>query len=263
VQEFTKEDFLQTMVPYEQVYNHTGLKRKQELEIMAEVAMNVGVRNFKSLFNEYCNLIKSAKKSEIIGNYIDIDYNNIQNQFDSDTWFCDERGITGVDRYGFEIVACPHPILPILKLKNIDTGITKVKLIYKTYDRWESIIVEKKVLSSATAIIELSNSNVSVSSENAKNLVKYLQDIEHLNREKIEVKNSVSRLGWIDGEGFSPYVKNLIFDGDINFKTFFESVQEKGSYDKWLELTKAIRQNGIVARIILASSFASVLLHKV
>lgn len=236
---------------------------KQELEIMAEVANNVGIKNFKTLFNEYCKLLKKSKSSMIINNYIDVDFKEIQEQFDSETWCCDERGITGVDKFGGEVIACLHPILPILKFKNVDTGITKVKLAFKTYDKWETLIVDKRTISSANSIVELSSNNISVSSENAKTLVKYLQDIEHYNRDKIPIMNSIARLGWIEDFGFSPYVENLIFDGDQKCGEKYKSIKEKGSFDIWLKTVKEIRQSGITARILLASSFSSVLVEKV
>ena len=88
---------------------------------------------------------------------------------------------------------------------------------------------------------------------------RYLTDIEHLNYDVIPELHSVGRLGWIDGYGFSPYVDNVVFDGDVSFRSLFDAVKPKGSYDKWLELCKQIRRNGATARIMLAASFASVL----
>ena len=69
----------------------------------------------------------------------------------------------------------------------------------------------------------------------------------------------MGRLGWIDGYGFSPYVEDLVFDGDLSYKHFFESVRTHGNFGKWLDLVSGIRHGGVIARLVLAASFASVL----
>ena len=52
-----------------------------------------------------------------------------------------------------------------------------------------------------------------------------------------------------------------MFDGDICFHNMFKAVREVGSYEKWLECAREIRKGGAVARIMLAASFASALIH--
>ena len=130
---------------------------------------------------------------------------------------------------------------------------------YRKGKQWRSTLADKKTLASNNSILELANVGVGVTSENSKLLVQYLHDVESLNYDLIPEKNSVSRLGWIDGEGFSTYVENLVFDGDVNFKSYFESVQCYGDYDIWLELAKKVRSGNVFPRLILAASFASVL----
>ena len=157
-------------------------------------------------------------------------------------------------------MACLHPLLPVTRLVNIDTGVEKLCLAYRKGKQWRYITADKKTLASNNSILELANVGVAVTSENSKYMVQYLHDVETLNYDEIPEKNSVSRLGWIDNAGFSPYVDDLVFDGDLNFKTFFESVKESGSYEKWLDLAREVRSGSVVTtRIILAASFASVL----
>lgn len=170
-------------------------------------------------------------------------------------------GVKTEGPFGGEVVACVHPIMPVMRLVNIDTGVEKLKIAYKKGKGWRHTIEDKKTLASNNSIINLADKGVAVNSENSKHLVKFLHDVENLNYDSIPEKNSVSRLGWIDGEGFSPYVKELVFDGDINFKTYFDSVQQKGKYDKWLDMARSIRKDSIYGRIILAASFASVIVQ--
>ncbi|MEG0168217.1 MAG: DUF927 domain-containing protein, partial [Ruthenibacterium sp.] len=160
--------------------------------------------------------------------------------------------------YG-EIEACNHPILPVMRLVNIDTGIEKLRIAYRKGKLWRSVIMDKGTLASANKILELANVGVSVTSENSKYLVRYLYDLEALNYDIIPEFNSVSRMGWIGAHGFSPYVDELVFDGDANFKTFFESVKTHGNMEKWRDMATIVRKKSIYARVILAASFASVL----
>ena len=161
-----------------------------------------------------------------------------------------------------EVTACPHPIMPVQRLTNIDTGLVKIELAYRRGGFWQRHIFDKSTISDARSIIKLSNFDVAVNSDNAKHLVKYLGDVESLNYDSIPVANSVGRLGWIDGYGFSPYVTDLVFDGKEEYKDRFECVRECGSYDKWLQAMRSVRKTeGVPTRIALAASFASVLVR--
>jgi uncharacterized protein (DUF927 family) len=108
--------------------------------------------------------------------------------------------------------------------------------------------------------LQLAANGVLVTSENAKALSKYLFEIEELNYDMIPEQKSVSRLGWV-GDGFSPYVDELVFDGENNFKHIFNSVKSSGSRKKWVDAMRELRAEKGVARIALAASFASVILQ--
>lgn len=258
IPEYTKRDFLATTAPFEWLYQYRNnkLQMKQLISRMSEKAGSVGVRNFVSLYKAYLEMM-SSKDGLIADNTTD--FTDQPMELDCGSWYCDDLGITGTDKLGFEIVACNHPIMPVQRLINIDSGVEKLKLAYRKNKQWRYIISDKRTLASNNSILQLADYGVAVNSENAKYLVRYLTDIEHLNYEKIEELNSVGRLGWIDNYGFSPYVEDLVFDGDLSFKHFFESVKEHGSYEKWLDVAKEIRCGGICARLMLVSSFASVL----
>ena len=259
LQKYNKNDFLNSTAPFEYVYQFAGDKFQLLgiLEQMSEAAKDVGVKNFKTRFKAYCDLQK--KNTSVVYANSTTNFDGQPLELDAGEWTCDDAGVTTFNGFGMEIIACVHPIMPVLRLVNIDTGIEKLKIAYKKGRGWRSVIADKKTLASANSIIDLANCGIAVNSENSKYLVKYLHDIENLNYEAIPQMNSVSRLGWIDGEGFAPYVDELVFDGDANFKTFFDSVHECGDYAKWLELARTVRANGIYGRIILAASFASAL----
>lgn len=266
IKQFTKEDFMNSLEPYEFLYAHkdNSFILEKMLTAISEMAQQQGIRNFKKLFTEYVKSQKANSKVIHVNNVVNFEGldKKIPIELDAGDWRADDQGITTDGMYG-EIVACVHPISPIERLVNIDTGIEKLKLAFRRTKNWRTIIVDKKTLASSNLILSLADSGIAVNSENSKYLIKFLHDIEHLNYEIIPEKNSVSRLGWIDGEGFAPYVENLVFDGDVNFKNYFESVKPTGSFEAWKKAVKEARQKNIINRIMLASSFASALVRPI
>ena len=254
---YTKEDF-NTPGPYEDIL---AIQNPFEQEItasqMAEYAKSVGMTGFK-------NRLKLYKMSQSGKMYYTDNVTRFTGQkleLDAGQWHCDDFGVSKrVGNNQEAIVACPHPILPVERLVNIDTGAEKLKLAFCKMDkRWREVIAEKRILASNTGILALADCGIAVTSENARALIQYLSDMENINYDLIPERKSVTRLGYIDGEGFSPYVDGLIFDGDANFRSIFESIKSAGSRKKWLEMALRIRQGSVMARIVLAAAFASVL----
>ena len=256
---YTKDEFLKGTKPFEDVYDHKAdpIVHDRALEQMTIWAKSVGVNGFKKLYKAYIDSLRIKNKEIMVPNVTQFDGQEME--LDSGRWVADEFGIRTDGPYGSDIEACNHPIMPVLRLVNIDTGAEKLQIAYRKGKQWRKVIAEKGVLASANKILELANVGVAVTSESAKHLVQYFYDLESLNYDRIPEKNSVSRLGWIEDEGFSPYVEELVFDGDANFRTFFESVKKRGSMEKWLGMARGIRQKSVFARVILASAFASVL----
>lgn len=171
-------------------------------------------------------------------------------------WNATERGILkpNSDEY-----ACYHPILPVERLKNIETGAEQIKLAYKRNGTWHEIVVPKSLIASASKIVALAEQGIAVTSENAKLLVKYLSDVENQNDNLIKIKRSTSKFGWINKD-FIPFDGDIIFDGDMKFKQVSESVTTQGSYTTWLDHARTVRaRKRIESKFCLAASFASVL----
>lgn len=190
-------------------------------------------------------------------------------EFDSDqydemrcgNWIANDNGIRTFGPFGGEILACYHPIMPIQRLVNAETGREKIKLAYKKGGRWKDIIVDKGMIASANRIVGLADFGISVTSETSKNLVRYLSDIENYNMDRIEVQMSTGKLGWIRGE-FMPYGKSIIFDSEIKYKETFESIHEHGSRDVWLRLAREVRKAGrMEPNIYMIGSLASALVE--
>ena len=257
---YTRDDFLKTTAPYDFVYLYINNKFRfgQVKELVAARAKEVGVRTFAQQFK----------------NYMAENHPNIKQVHVNFTEFPDAPIVLACGKYtcledvcfedsrGEVVEVCNHPIMPVERIVNIDDNTEKLRLKYRKGVVWRDVIVEKEILASASKIVQLANVGIAVNSENAKYLVRYLTDMESLNYDIIPEVKSVGRLGWIKGYGFSPYVDDLVFDGEENFRHMFGSVQPTGDFFEWRRLAREVRkEKDPSARILLAASFASVLVE--
>ncbi|MDO5559396.1 MAG: DUF927 domain-containing protein [Oscillospiraceae bacterium] len=259
-----KADF-NTPEPYAEVFSYAGDKFRHQMELnkMADEAKAAGFTGFKKAYQAYISTMRLTNKaSEDKSN--PTDFPNQPVELEAGQWLCDVEGVKLVDGQWGTQVACCHPIMPVERLVNIDTGEEKIKLAFCKSRRWRDIVVSKEVTAVASKITALAAKGVAVTSENAKLLVRYLCDIENLNLEEIPEHESVSRLGYVDEGRFSPYVDGLIFDGEASYKPIFKAISEsKGNFEDWLKVAKKCRSESLVARLILSASFSSVLVKHI
>ena len=257
---YTRDDFLKTTAPYDFVYLYINNKFRfgQVKELVAARAKEVGVRTFAQQFK----------------NYMAENHPNIKQVHVNFTEFPDAPIVLACGKYtcledvcfedsrGEVVEVCNHPIMPVERIVNIDDNTEKLRLKYRKGVVWRDVIVEKEILASASKIVQLANVGIAVNSENAKYLVRYLTDMESLNYDIIPEVKSVGRLGWIKGYGFSPYIDELIFDGEESFRHMFRAIKPVGDFFEWRKLALDVRkEKDPSARILLAASFASVLVE--
>lgn len=161
-----------------------------------------------------------------------------------------------------ETLVCSHPILPVERLINIDTNTEKVKLAFYKDKKWQFVIAEKATLASKNKILQLSNPGIEVTENNAKELITYISDLLTINSETIPCNQAVTHLGWVENE-FVPYNQNFKFDGDRSFEGIFKEVKTCGDFEVWKEEVYALRKSNETIRIMIAASFASVLIEKI
>lgn len=256
---YTKEYFLESTEPYEELYKiESSFERERQLAKMADLARACGVRNFRTLFKDYCKSIAEAANKTYAANVSN--FTGQEFELNTGTWRADDLGISRFGIRGYEEIACVHPIMPSERLVDIDTGFEKIKISYSKGGIWGNAIFNRSKIANSRSIIDLADYGMAVTSENARYLVQYLSDVENLNFDVIPVHNSVSRLGWV-GEGkFSPYVENLIYDGDESFRPVYDAVSCSGRSSDWFDFVAKIREeNNTLTKIVFAASFASVL----
>jgi len=224
-------------------------------------AKSVGIIGFKGMYQKYKKSLKSL---------VPMDAENLSNfaeqpiMLDTGEWHGDESGVWKYAPQGGTEVACTHPIMPIERLRNIDTGELKVTLAFRRGIRnkkaWTNITTDFDTVSNSKNITTLSRIGISVTSgKRAQNLVDYIADVLDKNYDQIPEYKSTSRMGWNE-EGFSPYVDGVVFDGNPGFEKIFQAIQQHGKYDVWLQEAISVRKYSLTAKIILAASFASALI---
>lgn len=259
VPEWSLYDF-ETTEPFEWLCDYLNNKFifLQLKEQARKRAQAVGFKNFATLLNAYVETKVRESRIEL----------ERTTQFDGQpvelycgSYNCDPNGVSYYGTKGEPIIVCRHPILPASRLVNIDTGEMKLEMAFERGGRWRNVIIDRGTLASQQKILDLSKLGVAVDSENAKEMVKYITFIESQNYDKLGETNSVGRLGWIEGQGFSPYVEGLRFDGDLTLSHMFEAVKASGDVGEWIDTACEARKHSLIARIILAASFASALVE--
>lgn len=268
VKSLTAEDILADETFVEIFEQQDPISRTRLKLSLSDRAKELGVKTkFDELLKAYEKADREMKREEKERHSVCLvdNYTNFDGPYSSmfcGAWIASETGIFAQTSGGLDEVACYHPILPVERLKNLETGEEQLKIAYKRNHRWEEIIVPKVMVTSANKIVGLSARGIAVTSENARLLVKYLADVENSNDDYIGIQYSTSKLGWI-GEGFVPYDSEIIFDGDSRFKQVFESVRNSGSQDVWLNHIREVRKTGrMEVKFLLAASLSSVLVKK-
>lgn len=267
--EFTQEQFEKGSEPYEYLYGLRNdlFRQSQETNRLEKAARAFGVKNFRTMFKNYVLTVNPDRKMVQPLNTTAFPEQDkvIGVAMNCGEYSCDEYGVKMYNPQYGETIICPHPILPTKRIINLDTADCKAELSYYRGGTWKQIIVLRSVLASAQKIVTLADKDIGVTSENAKFLVAYLNKMESDNYDRLPEQKSIGRLGWVGDDMFSPYVDKgeLIFDGMDQYRHAFEAVTKHGSREKWMSVAKEVRKgNSLAARIMLAASFASVLIRK-
>lgn len=266
---FSLDDFA-TEEPYKYLWNiHENSSEfvyEAKKEALAAYAKKLGFSRFKTMLRAFEASCRKDKKAlhTIYNQNLVTRFDQQPLELDCGDWDACDYGIFRESVDGRRECACAHPILPIERLVNLDTGEVKLKLAFKQNGRnsqWQTVIVEKETVSSSRSITALSKFGISVTSNSAKCLVDYLNDIENRNYDVLMERRSISRCGYMRGAGFSPFVENLVFDGDLNFKSLFQSIRTNGDELAWAKVAMECRKMSVTARIMLSASLASILLE--
>lgn len=238
-----------------------NIERTQYIESLRNTARQLKrVTEFNNLYKSF--VLDYAQKQKQTGNKTK--FTDQPLELICGEWTANDLGVRTI-RYDKNAMpmpyqACSHPILPVEILKNVDTAQERIKLAYFKSAAWQTITVDRSVCANANKIVDaLSQFGIEVTSDNAKNMVRYISDCVGLNPLTLNPKKSVNRLGWAGGE-FMPYAQDIVYDGDSDYSSLFNNVREQGDYKSWKEYCGKLRKEKIV-RLAFGASLGSVLIE--
>lgn len=259
IPEYTAEDFLNGTEPYEYIVSiEDKFEREQAINLLSIQAKKIDSSiNFKKHLNNY--LESTGQRYDNVTDFAEqpLELRIGQN------YEANDNGVKLLSKQGSSVV-CMHPIMPCARLINVDTGEYGMQIAYRHERRnWQTIAVPCEQVASSSKIVELANRDISVTSDTAKHLSKYLMNVQELNYNELPEQMSVGRLGWVGSDEFIPYSGDYILENEMNYKQMFESIHNHGSATEWYDAVKDIRsaKDSVIPRIVLASSLASVLVQ--
>ena len=256
------EDYTDSTAPFDFVLKQkTPLEQEQAIAALSKQAKDIDPSiNFKRLFDAY---MKGKKES---GEQHVTEFTDQPVQLASGDWICDDYGVRRFEN-GRMVTACQHPIMPVSRLINIDTGYAKIEVAFRRPGKkWTVAVCDAETLASNRAITKLSQQDIQVTSSTAKGLVDYLSDLEQINYERLPEKRSTSHMGWAGDKAFVPYVSDIVPDNtEDGNRMYWNSVKcstaERGE-DIYMQAIRDIRAGKqIIPRIVLAASLSSVLVQ--
>lgn len=257
---YVVDDYLTGDTPYREIVaEKNDFKRQQLIAQIGRRAREVGVKNFKALWERYFrdHREKEAEKNGLTIKMVEQEYHMGEWHLDSLTGRIYRETVNGA----VEIV-CAHPIAPIRRIEDIDTGMQSLEIAYERGGKRLTLTRPKRELFDASKVLDLAECGVSVNTKNAKLLAEYLCDIEDLNFDDIDTAKSTSRLGFV-GTDFAPYIADLEYGGGSAYQALYDAIHDKGSFDAWKAEAMRCRTESITAQIMLAASFASPLVEKI
>ena len=156
------------------------------------------------------------------------------------------------------------PVIISERIYNIDTGVEKARVSFKTdFGTWRHVVLPKEAIYNTKNIVNLANSGLIVTSETARNMVKWLSTLEAKNSRIIPMHQGVSKMGWRnnDTEFILPGIQTqyAIDIGDDAAESTISGLGQAGDFQQWASMMTQLRTRN-KARFIMAASFAAPLL---
>lgn len=177
-------------------------------------------------------------------------------------WLYSEKGISHIDEKKYTpTLVCRTPIILTQRLKSLETGEEKMEIAFKRDGVWHKAILPRSTIFTARGITVLADLGCTVTSENAKMVVRFLSALEAENIDIINKSDATSTFGWQPGKRFIPgREQGIVLDIDPSQKGMATAYCQVGEEKKWIE-TMAPHRCRDKFRFILAASFAAPLLR--
>ena len=233
---------------------------------------NLGCKDPSDVYIKYGKEEAAEKIRAAISNAqaIDIDEESIPealpgapvNLRQPEGWIYSDRGISKIDENKFTpVTACRTPIILTKRLRSMETGEEKMEVAFKRDGTWHKAIYSRSTIFTARGITVLADLGCTVTSENAKQVVKFLAALEAENIDIIRKADSTSTFGWQEGKRFIPgHDKDIVLDIDPSQRALAAAYCQNGTFKDWLEMMRPHRKRDKF-RFILAAGFTAPLLR--
>ena len=177
-------------------------------------------------------------------------------------WVYSEHGISHIDEKSAEPhLVCRTPIILTQRLKSLDTGDEKIEIAFKRDGEWRRGIYPRSTIFTSRGITVLADLGCTVTSENARSVVRFLSALEAENIDIISKSDSTSTFGWQPGHRFIPgREQGIVLDIDPSQQAMAMAYTKQGEMGGWIETMRPHRERDKF-RFILAASFAAPLLR--
>ena len=233
---------------------------------------NLGCKDPSDVYIKYGKEEAAKKIKSVISNakIIDIDDESIPealpgapvNLRQPEGWIYSDKGISKIDEKKFTpVTVCRTPIILTRRLRSMETGEEKMEVAFKRDGTWHKAIYPRSTIFTARGITVLSDLGCTVTSENAKQVVKFLSALEAENIDIIRKADSTSTFGWQEGKRFIPgHDKDIVLDIDPSQRALAAAYCQNGTFKDWLEMMRPHRKRDKF-RFILAAGFTAPLLR--
>ena len=176
-------------------------------------------------------------------------------------WIYSDGGIRKIDeKTTVPVLVCRTPIILTQRLRSMETGEEKMEIAFKRDDAWHKAIFPRSTIFTARGIIALADLGCTVTSENAKLVVQFLEALEAENMDVINRADSTSTMGWQTRGRFLPgHGDDIILDIEPSLRSWAQAYHLSGTFEDWKELMRPHRDRDKF-RFILAASFTAPLL---
>ena len=189
---------------------------------------------------------------------------NLEDFVIPDNFVVDSSGMFFLDKDHNLKKFCNSAIFIVKRIVNIDEHVYKTQLAC-CIDGRKWILprpFDNSIIASSQKIISLSDFGLDINSNNAKTMIKFLDDFRAANCDAIPQVESVYKCGWIDDDTFITPYNQSDYMLDTSRNSFAENaLKQKGDLKVWLNAFEKVRKANSIARFVTAAAFATPLLN--
>ena len=177
-------------------------------------------------------------------------------------WIYSDKGISHInEKTMIPSLVCRTPIILTQRLKSMESGEEKIEIAFKRDNEWHKAIFPRSTIFTSRSITALADLGCTVTSENAKQVVRFLEALEAENIDVISKADSASTFGWQSGGRFLPgHGDDIVLDIEPSLKGWAAAYHANGTFEAWKDTMRPHRERDKF-RFILAASFAAPLLR--